>query len=105
MRGTVKRGRERRLSVDVNHPGHEPAVLFLLHGCVATRAACVPRRLLSTFLWSPPTSGPEAAAATASQGAYPARHVDTRVSGFEIVAGTLALHAASQPCRILRACG
>lgn len=28
-----------------------------------------------------------------------------KVSGFELVAGTLALHAAAPPRRILRACG
>lgn len=78
MRGTPKRGRECRLSVDVNHHGHELAVLFLSHGGVAMRAACVPRRLLSTFWWSSPTNGPEAATATASEGAHPARHVDIR---------------------------
>lgn len=105
MRGTARRGRECRLSVGVNHHGHEPVVLFLSHGCVATLAACVLCRLLSTLSSALPTGGPAAATATASQGAHPARHVDTRLSGFEIAAGTLALHAAAPPRRILHACG
>lgn len=70
------------------------------------RGACNPRRLLSTVSSVLLTGGSAVAAATASQGTHPARHVDDeRLSGFELGAGSLGLHAAEPPFRILRTCG
>lgn len=104
MRGTPKRGRECRLSVDVNHHGHELAVLFLSHGGVAMRAACPPQaavNLLVVAAYKWPGSGD----GNRFRGGAPGPTRRYKVSGFELVAGTLALHAAAPPRRILRACG